>query len=602
MEALALKYRPKNFNALIGQEAVSKSLSHALSEGRISHAYLFSGLRGSGKTSSARIFSKALVCENGPTASPCEVCAGCRMANEGRHMDIIEMDAASHRKIDDIRELIEQTRYSPSTARFKIFIIDEVHMLTTEAFNALLKTLEEPPSYVKFILATTDPLKLPVTVLSRTQHFRFKQIPRYAILKHLEYILAKEGVEYELGALEILARSGGGSLRDTLTLLDQAIIYSTGKVTQNSVADMLGLLDPAKIEEILSIVAAQDKERARELLAELEGVDAEMLLGELSANIKAKFLENDGRFSLLVYERFMRILAQARATLASSPDSGFVFGIMLFMMIEAMNIKSIDEAIDEASATLNALPKQSQANKHMLGQTPASPSPQPPAAPTQVAPAPAPAAAPKAPSPAQPSYASFLEKIYDRDYDLGLCFDKNISFIGFENDTLKLVSKASGEAQSRLRASSRAIMQILKQVYSQSTKIEILPARDTSASAPDTHSLPSSEIDDIDAEFSRLVASPATAQSSEAKPRLDEKEISLADMVLGINNSEQKEQNQRQRLLDDFSRYFGTPISESEYLQKMQSGFGQDKPSQPEVLSQPAVASAEFDDAPFDAD
>ena len=193
MQALALKYRPKNFDELIGQEAVSKSLIHALDEGRISHAYLFSGLRGSGKTSSARIFSKALVCEKGPTSRPCEVCPQCVMANESRHMDIIEMDAASHRKIDDIRELIEQTKYAPAMARYKIFIIDEVHMLTKEAFNALLKTLEEPPSYVKFILATTDPLKLPTTVLSRTQHFRFKQISKYSIVKHLEFYPQQRG-------------------------------------------------------------------------------------------------------------------------------------------------------------------------------------------------------------------------------------------------------------------------------------------------------------------------------------------------------------------------------------------------------------------------
>ncbi|MBR6953163.1 MAG: DNA polymerase III subunit gamma/tau, partial [Campylobacter sp.] len=210
MQALALKYRPKNYNELIGQDTIAKSLTHALNSGRLSHAYLFSGLRGSGKTSSARIFAKALLCEKGPTGNPCEECASCIMANEGRHIDIIEMDAASHRKIDDIRELIEQTKYSPASARFKIFIIDEVHMLTKEASNALLKTLEEPPSYVKFILATTDPLKLPVTVLSRTQHFRFKPIPKNAVVAHLERILNNENIKYQKEALEILARSGSG--------------------------------------------------------------------------------------------------------------------------------------------------------------------------------------------------------------------------------------------------------------------------------------------------------------------------------------------------------------------------------------------------------
>ncbi|MFR4830736.1 MAG: DNA polymerase III subunit gamma/tau, partial [Campylobacter upsaliensis] len=172
LQALAIKYRPKTFDELIGQKAVSASLRYALNSKRLAHAYLFSGLRGSGKTSSARIFSRALVCDEGPNATPCGTCKQCIAALEGKHIDIIEMDAASNRGLEDIQNLIEQTKYAPSMARFKIFIIDEVHMLTPQAANALLKTLEEPPSYVKFILATTDPLKLTATVLSRTQHFR----------------------------------------------------------------------------------------------------------------------------------------------------------------------------------------------------------------------------------------------------------------------------------------------------------------------------------------------------------------------------------------------------------------------------------------------
>ena len=216
--ALARKYRPSTFDDLIGQDAVSQTLSQALDSDRLSHAYLFSGLRGSGKTSTARIFAKALLCEKGQSSHPCDQCTHCIMANENRHMDIIEMDAASNRGIDDIKDLIEHTKYKPSSARYKIFIIDEVHMLTPPAFNALLKTLEEPPSFIKFILATTDPLKLPATILSRTQHFRFKKIPAKLVLQHLEHILNKEGVDYEKEALEIIARSGAGSLRDSLTL------------------------------------------------------------------------------------------------------------------------------------------------------------------------------------------------------------------------------------------------------------------------------------------------------------------------------------------------------------------------------------------------
>lgn len=222
--ALALKYRPKNFEDLVGQEAISQTLSQALDKNRIVHAYLFSGLRGSGKTSSARIFARALECEKGPTSTPCGECGNCKAALEGRNIDIIEMDGASNRGIDNIRDLIEQTKYAPAMGRFKIFIIDEVHMLSREAFNALLKTLEEPPEYVKFILATTDPLKVPVTILSRTQHFRFKKIPQKSIIAHLKKILDKEEVKYEDSALDVLTRAGGGSLRDTLTLTIKRLI------------------------------------------------------------------------------------------------------------------------------------------------------------------------------------------------------------------------------------------------------------------------------------------------------------------------------------------------------------------------------------------
>ncbi len=228
--ALARKYRPTSFDDLVGQDTVSQTLSQALDSNRLSHAYLFSGLRGSGKTSTARIFAKALLCEIGESSNPCDKCSNCISSNENRHLDIIEMDAASNRGIDDIKELIEHTKYKPSSARYKIFIIDEVHMLTPQAFNALLKTLEEPPSFVKFILATTDPLKLPATILSRTQHFRFKKIAQKLVLQHLEHILNKEGVDYEKDALDIIARSGAGSLRDSLTLLDQAIVYSKNYV------------------------------------------------------------------------------------------------------------------------------------------------------------------------------------------------------------------------------------------------------------------------------------------------------------------------------------------------------------------------------------
>ena len=546
MQALALKYRPKNFDELIGQEAVSKSLIHALDEGRISHAYLFSGLRGSGKTSSARIFSKALVCEKGPTSRPCEVCPQCVMANESRHMDIIEMDAASHRKIDDIRELIEQTKYAPAMARYKIFIIDEVHMLTKEAFNALLKTLEEPPSYVKFILATTDPLKLPTTVLSRTQHFRFKQISKYSIVKHLEFILSKEGVSYEKEALEILARSGGGSLRDTLTLLDQAIIYGANNVTANGVASMLGLLDPDKIEDIITHILNHDKNAIRVLITELESYDPEMIIDEILANLKQKFVENDSRISLLVYERFFRILAQAKGMLNLSSDNGFVLMLMLFMMIEALNLQSIDDAIETVISKNDEISTQTIQNST---QTP------------QIVPA-----------KKQGPYELFLTKIYDRNYDLGEFFKEFVEFSFFNNNELGLIVKAKDENLEYFKKNWKILNEILRTLFGQNAKI-VNAKNDESKIQVQTHKEPlpedstRNELDELDAEISRLNANkPESVNDSKTEIKSEPK--SLKNDFASMLNTEPKtpeemQKQKEQRILKEANRLFGEPTIES---------------------------------------
>ena len=546
MQALALKYRPKNFDELIGQEAVSKSLIHALDEGRISHAYLFSGLRGSGKTSSARIFSKALVCEKGPTSKPCEVCPQCVMANESRHMDIIEMDAASHRKIDDIRELIEQTKYAPAMARYKIFIIDEVHMLTKEAFNALLKTLEEPPSYVKFILATTDPLKLPTTVLSRTQHFRFKQISKYSIVKHLEFILSKEGVSYEKEALEILARSGGGSLRDTLTLLDQAIIYGANNVTANGVASMLGLLDPDKIEDIITHILNHDKNAIRVLTTELESYDPEMIIDEILANLKQKFVENDSRISLLVYERFFRILAQAKGMLNLSSDNGFVLMLMLFMMIEALNLQSIDDAIETVISKNDEISTQTIQNST---QTP------------QIIPA-----------KKQGPYELFLTKIYDRNYDLGEFFKEFVDFSFFNNNELGLIVKAKDENLEYFKKNWKILNEILRTLFGQNAKI-VNAKNDESKMQVQTPKEPlqkdsaRSELDELDAEISRLNANKPES-TNDSKTEIKSEPKSLKNDFASMLNTESKtpeemQKQKEQRILKEANRLFGEPTIES---------------------------------------
>ena len=546
LQALALKYRPKNFDELIGQEAVSKSLTHALDENRVSHAYLFSGLRGSGKTSSARIFAKALVCEKGPTSRPCEVCAQCVMANESRHMDIIEMDAASHRKIDDIRELIEQTKYAPAMARYKIFIIDEVHMLTKEAFNALLKTLEEPPSYVKFILATTDPLKLPTTVLSRTQHFRFKQISKYSIVKHLEFILSKEGVSYEKEALEILARSGGGSLRDTLTLLDQAIIYGANNVTANGVASMLGLLDPDKIEDIITHILNHDKNAIRVLTTELESYDQEMIIDEILANLKQKFVENDSRISLLVYERFFRILAQAKGMLNLSSDNGFVLMLMLFMMIEALNLQSIDDAIETVISKNDEISTQTIQNST---QTP------------QIVPA-----------KKQGPYELFLTKIYDRNYDLGEFFKEFVDFSFFNNNELGLIVKAKDENLEYFKKNWKILNEILRTLFGQNAKI-VNAKNDESKMQVQTPKEPlqkdsaRSELDELDAEISRLNANKPES-TNDSKTEIKSEPKSLKNDFASMLNTEPKtpeemQKQKEQRILKEANRLFGEPTIES---------------------------------------
>jgi len=343
--ALARKYRPATFDDLIGQDSVSQTLSLALDGNRLSHAYLFSGLRGSGKTSTARIFAKALLCEEGTTSHPCGTCTHCVMAAENRHMDIIEMDAASNRGIDDIKDLIEHTKYKPSSARYKIFIIDEVHMLTTQAFNALLKTLEEPPDFVKFILATTDPLKLPATILSRTQHFRFKKIPQNLVLGHLEHIMNLEKVGYEKEALDIIARSGAGSLRDSLTLLDQAIVYSKNFVDVGTVTGMLGIIEPSLLEALLGDIVQKDTTKILEFIKLASDYEAEMILDELTLYLKELLLTGNGRLNPMIIERFFRVLAESKSLLALGSDGEFVLSLALFKMMEALEIKDIDTMI-----------------------------------------------------------------------------------------------------------------------------------------------------------------------------------------------------------------------------------------------------------------
>lgn len=454
-EVLARKYRPANFEELIGQESISQTLSLALDANRLSHAYLFSGLRGSGKTSTARIFAKALICDLGPTSKPCGTCPNCTMAAQGRHIDIIEMDAASSRKIDDIRDLIEHTKYKPASAKFKVFIIDEVHMLTKEAFNALLKTLEEPPSYVKFILATTDPLKLPATILSRTQHFRFKRIATHAIVAHLSHILHVENIQFENEALEILARSGSGSLRDTLTLLDQAIIYSKNYVDVATVTEMLGLVDPQFLAELFDAVLSKDKARLVEYLKKLDEYEAEMVVDEMIAFLQERLYTHDTTFSTLLLERFFRILSDAKGLLGINAEGGFVLGLVLFKMVEALKVKEIDQMIESLEQEI----------RHSAPASIAAPS-TPISSPTPQM-QPQPSAKPRA----LDLYETLKAKIMDRNSDLGSCFAQQIRFVSFEDGVLTWESCADDTCKKMLKEGYGVIRNLVQQIFGFDTKI-----------------------------------------------------------------------------------------------------------------------------------
>jgi DNA polymerase-3 subunit gamma/tau len=268
--ALARKWRPRSFAELVGQEHVRQALGNALGQGRVHHAFLFTGTRGVGKTTIARILAKCLNCESGVTATPCGTCAACREIDEGRFVDLIEVDAASRTKVDDTRELLENVQYAPTRGRYKVYLVDEVHMLSTHSFNALLKTLEEPPPHVKFLLATTDPQKLPVTVLSRCLQFNLKRLPVALITEHLAKVLVAEKLESDTAALRLVAQAADGSMRDALSLTDQLIAFGGGKLDEASARAMLGTIDRDHVVRVLRALATGDAAKALEVARTLE--------------------------------------------------------------------------------------------------------------------------------------------------------------------------------------------------------------------------------------------------------------------------------------------------------------------------------------------
>ena len=286
-QVLARKYRPRNFNELVGQNHVSRALSSALERGRLHHAYLFTGTRGVGKTTIARILAKCLNCETGVTATPCEVCATCKAVNEGRFIDLIEIDAASRTKVEDTRELLDNVPYAPTQGRYKVYLIDEVHMLSTHSFNALLKTLEEPPEHVKFLFATTDPQKLPITVISRCLQFTLRPLAVDEITEHLTKILEKEQISAQQYAIWQIAESAQGSLRDALSLTDQAIAYGQGAIQHQDVKEMLGLIDRTIIYDLLMAIHQNQKARVSQLLLQFrqQALDVSLVLDQLISTL-----------------------------------------------------------------------------------------------------------------------------------------------------------------------------------------------------------------------------------------------------------------------------------------------------------------------------
>ncbi|MDT8282922.1 MAG: DNA polymerase III subunit gamma/tau, partial [Gammaproteobacteria bacterium] len=353
-QVLARKWRPQNFQELVGQEHVQRALVNALNDDRLHHAYLFTGTRGVGKTTIARIFSKSLNCETGITSTPCGVCSTCVEIAEGRYIDLIEVDAASRTGVDDTRDLLENVQYAPTRGRYKVYLIDEVHMFSKSSFNALLKTLEEPPPHVKFLLATTDPQKLPVTILSRCLQFNLKRLPVSLIISHLQHILNAEKVEHNVTALQLIAEAADGSMRDALSLLDQALAFGGGSVQEQEVRDMLGSVSRDKVINMLTAVLQRDAEKTMAVAADLAELspDFENVLAELLSllhhmslaktvpqaldefvSARAELLKLSEQVSAEDLHLFYQIALIGRRDLPLSPDARNGFEMILLRML-----------------------------------------------------------------------------------------------------------------------------------------------------------------------------------------------------------------------------------------------------------------------------
>jgi DNA polymerase-3 subunit gamma/tau len=376
---LARKWRPERFSELVGQEHVTRTLGQALASGRIAHAFLFTGIRGVGKTTAARILARCLNCERGPTAEPCGECAACTEIKAGRALDVVEIDGATYRKIDDARAIIENLSYRPARDRFKIYIIDEAHQLTDQAFNALLKTLEEPPPHVKFILATTEPQKMPETILSRLQRYDFRRIPFGAILARLNELARREGVSAEPGAIALIAREAGGSMRDAERMLEMAIAMSPGKVAEAEVASTLGVASRAKVFAIADAILRKDAAAALGAVRELHGRGANLealgrdlletirnlavaklpassadLLADLPDQESAEIKRLAEMASARDLMRLFRLMANAQEEVIKSPYPDLLLEMAVVRMASLAPVVEADELLRAIGAEANS--------------------------------------------------------------------------------------------------------------------------------------------------------------------------------------------------------------------------------------------------------
>jgi DNA polymerase III subunit gamma/tau len=465
---LARKWRPKRFAEMVGQEHVLRALGNALDSGKVHHAFLFTGTRGVGKTTVARILAKSLNCETGVSANPCGICAACREIDEGRFVDLIEVDAASRTKVDDTRELLDNVQYAPSRGRYKVYLIDEVHMLSNHSFNALLKTLEEPPPHVKFLLATTDPQKLPVTVLSRCLQFSLKRLSASLIGERLKFIAAAENLEFEPAAAALLARAADGSMRDGLSLMDQLIAFGGGALNEANTRSMLGTIDRGHVARILDALSTQDGPGLLRCVQELDqdAPDYDRAFIELAAflqriaivQIVPDAAQQDEEFDAETLTRLARAMAPedvqlcyqialgGRRDLAMAPEPRVGFEMSLLRML----------AFRPESAAVTDVGAAGRIARAVAGATPAAPdagprpAPIPVATPSVAAPA-ATAAAGHVPSPATIDAGNWAT-VVDAANLSGMVrqFALNCVPASFENGLLRLqLDQAAADRRTR---------------------------------------------------------------------------------------------------------------------------------------------------------